>query len=64
VEIEHVGKRFRITCPCGWATQSSWTRKRAFAEVTEHVLEVGRNVLAKKDGVSSEESETRDADVG
>ncbi len=64
VEIQHVGKRFRITCPCGWSTQSNWTRKRAFAEVTDHVLEVGRNELARNAGVLRDESETRVADIG
>lgn len=41
-EIEHVGKRFRIVCECGWKTPANSTRKRAFELVTQHVLEVLR----------------------
>lgn len=41
-EIEHVGKRFRIVCECGWATPLNVKRKRAFEMVTEHCLEVLR----------------------
>jgi hypothetical protein len=41
-EVEHVGKRFRIVCECGWSTPLNATRKRAFELVTAHVLEVLR----------------------
>lgn len=43
--IEHVGKRFRITCPCGWSTQANFTRKKAFDEVGLHMLVAGRTAL-------------------
>jgi hypothetical protein len=41
-EIEHVGKRFRIVCECGWKTPANVKRKTAFELVTAHVLEVLR----------------------
>lgn len=45
--IEHVGKRFRIACTCGWSTPLNWTRKRAFEAALEHTILAGRTALGE-----------------
>jgi hypothetical protein len=43
--IEHLGKRFRVVCSCGWKTPLRASRKAAFLAITEHVDQVGRPIL-------------------
>lgn len=43
--IEHVGKRFRIVCSCGWKSPLRASRKATFLAITEHVHEAGRPFL-------------------
>ena len=40
VEVESAGKRFRLVCSCGYATQTNWTRKLAFERLKEHLAAV------------------------
>lgn len=45
--VEHVGKRFRLTCPCGFATPLGWTRKHAFQAMSDHMVLAGRTALGE-----------------
>ena len=37
--VEHVGKRFKITCTCGFSTPTNVRMRTAFIAGTEHVKE-------------------------
>ncbi len=42
VQVVRVGKRFRLVCSCGLASQVNWKRKTSFDFMTEHVSAVVR----------------------
>lgn len=44
--VDHVGKRFRLACTCGFATRTRDTRKEAFQKIADHVAEVGLLALS------------------
>ncbi len=46
-DVEHVGKRFRLVCNCGFRTPASMTRKAAFQAVTDHMILAGRTALGE-----------------
>ena len=49
--VDHVGRRFKLACSCGWSTPANWSRKRAFDAVAQHVWEVGRQALDTPESV-------------
>lgn len=56
VQVEHLPKRFRIICPCGWHSDSRWNRKRTFYEATQHVVNAGREAIEKAARSAEEEN--------
>lgn len=42
VTVERMGKRFRLVCPCGFATPVTATRKTAYELATRHAIDAAR----------------------
>jgi hypothetical protein len=38
--VERTGRRFRMRCSCGWATQVNWSRRTTMQAVVEHAHDV------------------------
>jgi hypothetical protein len=58
INVDHVGRRFRLACTCGWVTKASDPRKAAFAHAGEHITQIALTVEQSGDdlGVSLSES--------
>jgi hypothetical protein len=55
--VEHAGKRFRLSCSCGFKTPAQMNRKNAFAAITEHVYAAGHVELRKRAGDTPPEND-------